>query len=108
MVFSLPLSQVIDWVLPDRSFIVITLSLCSLVFVAYSAIYLTNCVNNFSVVPGWNQRFLGITQYCGGLMCLAQGHNVTQCNNCKNNFLERATTAVKTHRVIDGFHFHFK
>ena len=32
-------------------------------------------VNNFSVMSGWSQRFLGINQYCREFMCLAQGHN---------------------------------
>ena len=32
-------------------------------------------VNNFSLMLGWNHRFLGITSTFGELMCLAQGHN---------------------------------
>ena len=32
-------------------------------------------VNNFSVISGWNHHFLGIDQYSGELMCLAQGLN---------------------------------
>ena len=32
-------------------------------------------VDNFSVMSGWSQRFLGIDQFCGklNLKCLAQG-----------------------------------
>ena len=38
---------------------------------------LNDPVNNFSVMWGRSQRFLGVTsnQYCRELMCLAQGHN---------------------------------
>ena len=33
-------------------------------------------VNNFSVMLGRSHRFLGITSTFGGLICLAQGHNM--------------------------------
>ena len=35
-------------------------------------------VNNFSVMSGWSQRFLGIYQCSGDLMCLAQEHKMVQ------------------------------
>ena len=35
-------------------------------------------VNNFSVISGWSDPFLGSNQYSGVLMCLAQGHNTVQ------------------------------
>ena len=33
-------------------------------------------VNNLSFKARQIHHFLGIHQYCGGLMCLAQGHNM--------------------------------
>ena len=35
-------------------------------------------VNNFSVMLGQNHCFLGINQYPGVLVCLAQGHNMVR------------------------------
>ena len=32
-------------------------------------------VNKFSVLLGWIHHFLGISQYSGEFMCLAQGHD---------------------------------
>ena len=58
--------------------------MCTLVFVGYSAIFekknefvlrLNISMNNVSVIPRRNQRFLGI-QYCEELAFLAQGHNM--------------------------------
>ena len=56
-------------------------------------------VNNFSVMLGWSNRFLGINQYCGELKCLAQGlqrhpewGSDTEPFNLATNALHQATT----------------
>ena len=46
-----------------------------LVFYFFLGLMLNVPVNNYSVMLGWNHRFLGITSTFGGKICFAQGHN---------------------------------
>ena len=47
-------------------------------------------VNNFSVMSGWSQHFLGINQYPGDLKCLAQTqHSAASGNGIQNLSIRR-------------------